>query len=181
MEEILTEEIMCTTIWNRLFYNEDLKEVLDEDEIRIRLVWANKDEEFPYMVHRLEDNPAEDWHIRDTIYYLDIWDYNQRVTRTYRILKHVKAALDQSWIGIFEQNYAFLQTYQPTVSSGHYAVVKPYGDDPEPLPDIVIGRLFYDNGDFIPEETQNIWHYATQWTLRFSRSPKELKSIIGVD
>ena len=178
MDVILTEEAMCTAIWYRLRDNEDMKDTVDGD-VRVRLVWANKKEQFPYMVHRLEDNPSDDWHIRDTTYYLDFWDYNERSTRIYTMIKHAKAALDRSWIGLFETSPAFLQTYQPMTGGYHYAVVKPYAG--EPKPDIIIGRLNYNFGDFIPEDTQNIWHYATQWNLRFSRSPKELKSIIGVD
>lgn len=166
MAEIITEDSITTAIWNKMHYDSEIQELVGRTEDIVHLVWAKKDNPLPYLVHRLVDRSTDHWTIRDCPYYLDIWDYNPQATRVYKLLSRVKELLDKSYVGFFNEG-----------EDPYFAVVKP--SKGEYMPDTVIGRVNYDTGDFIPEETEGIWHYATVWNIRFSRSPQEIQKIIG--
>lgn len=62
--------------------------------VRLYYVWAQTDAQLPYLVHRLENGPGEEWPLAEATYYLDLWDYSPNANRILSIRKRVVELLD---------------------------------------------------------------------------------------
>lgn len=151
-------------IWHELTADEELIELMDD--VRLRWVWAQPDEKMPYLVHRISSTQADPWVIRNGTYYLDIWDYHNLSDRILNTRKRCIELLDQSIIGLIEASSSFMSVTQPGNNETLY---------------LVAARMNLKTDGFIPEEVKNIWHYAMEFDLRYTRGIQEIKGIIGDD
>ena len=160
-----TEQALITAIWYRLRGDEELQSLMG-GEVKLRLMWAKKDDEFPYAVHRIESSDLEPWVMRDGTYYLDLWDYHQTAERISAMRSRSVRILDKSYIGLLDPSSTFMSVSQPAVG--------------EPIPIIIAARLNLTTSAMVPEETENIYHYALRFNMRHSRSIQEIEHLIGV-
>jgi hypothetical protein len=149
-------------LWYRVTQDDDLEVIMDKTP-ELYLVWAQKDAPMPYLVHRIDDNALDPWVMRSGTYHIDLWDYDQTATTVYAMRKRVIGLLDRAVIGYTDPNQGFF-------------VTQPFAG--EPIPILIAARLYLGNSGFIPEDTENIWHYAMTFNMRFTRSIQEIEEIL---
>ena len=97
-------------------------------------VWAKKDADFPYLVHRI-DMSYEDWNpVILCTYFIDVWSYSTNATEVVAIKNRIIALLD---------NRDSL-----TAETTNY-------------------HTWLQSETFVPESTDDIWHYAMQFDLKW--------------
>ena len=160
-----TEQALLTAIHQRITQDEVLKPlILNEDgTTRLKLLWAKKNEKFPYIVHSLDSRNLDPRVLREGTYYLDLWDYGQTATRIHEMRGQVIGILDESLIGLIDPNNSFLSVSQP--------------QNGEPRPILVAARLKLTTSGMIPEDTEGIWHLALQFSMRYTRSIQEIERL----
>lgn len=162
MSNIITEDALLSAIWYRLNEDTELNNIMSG--VRLGDTWVDENTEFPYLVHKLDSSVGDEFFILNNDYLLDFWDYNQLKTRILEMIGRVRGILNQSYIGFVDGDYS------------HMKVVQPWRDN-ENMPEVVVGRLFFDDGDFIGEDTKDIWHYASTWTIRATMTEQELQNL----
>lgn len=115
-------------------------------------VWAKDDAPMPYLVHRCDLRAIDDfWPMRQGTYLLDIWSCSDNGAEALAIRDRIMTLLeDQSW------NI----------------------DDGEGNRIITACRLWLQTEGFVPEMTDGIWHYVTQWNIRLYRT-RETANILA--
>ena len=157
-----TQSAIRYAVWYRLTQDEELKRLFG-GQVRMYPVWAPKDAPLPYIVHRLE-NDRVDAAVKNGRWYLDFWDYNPTAERIYAIAGRAIELMECSALGLVDSG------------SGYVWVCQAVQDQPR---DLLVAARFYllSDGD-VPEDTQNIWHYATTWNVRFSLSPAQIERLL---
>lgn len=88
------QESLLTAIYDLLTADGNLKSLFG-GEVRLFLVWAPPDAEFPYLVHRLDIRPLADWSPQSkNTYLLDIWSYSPSAKEILDIKERLLALLD---------------------------------------------------------------------------------------
>ena len=151
-----TERAILTAIYTHLANDTQLSAICSG--VRLGLVWAKKDETFPYFVHRLHTYARSDV-IFTGDYYLDFWDFRDTAAKIYDIRERIITLLDKAYI---------------VVNGDTYSVVR---SDGEMSGDLIVARLWLATGWLIPEDTEGIWHYASVFTMRFTRSLTEITNL----
>lgn len=173
------EQLIITALWFRFINDSVLQEIFNNSQVRIRHVWARKNERCPYLVHRLNtNNLPDDWVLRGGIYLLDFWDFSNTAEKIYKIKRRVIEILDKSVFGFLKNADYFYSGSQPVIGDTVFYITQPQKG--EPLPEVICGRFFWNTGDMIPEDTENIWHYATEWEVKFTRTKSEIEAIFGL-
>lgn len=115
-------------------------------------VWAKPDAAMPYMVHRIDLQAASDfWPIRQGTYLLDIWSSSEKIDEAMAIRDRIMTLLDEQCWDI---------------------------DDGEGNTVVTACRVWLQTEGFVPEQTDGIIHYVTQWNLRFYRT-REVNNILS--
>jgi hypothetical protein len=111
--------------------------------VRLYHLWGTEDAEMPYIVHRIDLRANEgEWVTRQGTYILDIWSSSDSGATALAIRDRVITLLDEL-------------NFNLTDGATHIADGC---------------RLWLQTEGFIPESADDIWHYATQWNLRFVRT-----------
>lgn len=157
-----TQSAIRYAVWYRLTQDEELKRLFG-GQVRMYPVWAPKDAPLPYIVHRLE-NDRVDAAVKNGRWYLDFWDYNVNAERIYAISGRAIELMECSVLGLVDSG------------SGYVWVCQAVQDQPKDL--LVAARFYLQSDGDVPEDTQNIWHYATTWNVRFSLSPAQIERLL---
>jgi len=133
------QEALLTYIYNLLTTDTGLKADMG-GTVRLALVWAKPDTEFPYLVHRIDVGPDAIGHIlRRATYYIDIWSDSPNASEVLAIREEIIGLLDE----------LEFDTASDEATRARF-------------------RLQTDS--FIPETEDGIWHYAIMFNLRFFRN-----------
>lgn len=126
----MTEDIqrgLLTSLHTLLTENNDLKAAMG-GTVRLYLVWAKPNAQFPYLVHRIDMGIEADWSpVARCTYYLDIWADSPNAEGILAIRKLIMTALDGLEFSTDETTecYLWIQTdgFVPEVEQGiwHYA------------------------------------------------------------
>ena len=123
-----TQKSLLTYIENLLTIDTDLQTAMG-GTVRLALVWAPPDYEFPYLVHRIDIGVDIFWPGRRAVYYLDIWSHSPNAEETLAIRKIIIELLDELEFSTAEVDRAdfYLQTDGFIVESEdgiwHYALM----------------------------------------------------------
>ena len=89
-----TQRALLETIYTKLTTDEGLMAAMG-GTVRLRAVWANPDEEFPYLVQQIDFTATEFWPIRKGTLYLDIWSHSENYRECLEIRRLVIGLLDE--------------------------------------------------------------------------------------
>lgn len=88
------QESLLTAIYNLLTNDATLKTKMG-GSVRLYLVWAPPDAEFPYLVHRIDISPLADWSPQSkNTYLMDIWSHSSSAEETLDIRERLMDLLD---------------------------------------------------------------------------------------
>lgn len=152
-----TEKAILTAIYTHLTSDSQLSSTCSG--VRLGLVWAKKDETFPYLVHRLQsyiDNPNVMYR---GDYYLDLWDHRDSASKIYDMRSRIIALLDRAYIVENGDTFTVVQS------------------DGEMSGGMILARLWLATGWMIPEDIEHIWHYSMLFTMRFTRAITEITNL----
>jgi len=123
-----TQVSLLTYLEARLTDDTDLQDAMG-GTVRLALVWAPPDYEFPYLVHRIDINVDPFWPARNSVYYLDIWSDSPNANEILAVRKIIIELLDELRFSTDEVDRAdlYLQTdgFIPESEDGiwHYAIM----------------------------------------------------------
>lgn len=160
-----TTQAIKYALWHKVRNDPELQGIFGSN-VRMHWIWAPTDAEFPYLTYRLSEQAGEAWVLQTGDLYIDVWDYHDNASRVEQIQLALKRLLDHSIIGLVDGGSSF-QLVQP-------AQIKPRDI-------LTICRIYMEFGEPIPDPTEGIWHYAFRFSMRFTRSLKEIQNFIGVD
>ena len=83
-------------IYYRLTQDPTLQQIMGGN-VRMRLVWAQPDEPFPYLVYRLDMAPVDSSGMSRATLWLDLWDMGSTATRIYQMRSRVVELLE-GWV-----------------------------------------------------------------------------------
>ena len=126
--------------------------------VRLRYDWAQKDETFPYLIHRFSLGSLEPWALRNGTYFINIWDYADTADRILQIRDRLIFLLDERLFSIDDNG-------EPTQLTAAERVI-----------DAV--RFYLDTDQPVDELEQNIWRHHLTFSVRFGRS-KEVRDILS--
>ena len=89
-----TQRALLEYIYTRLTGDATLKAAMG-GTVRLRATWAKPDEEFPYLVQRIEFNSTEFWPIRQGTLYLDVWSDSENYNECLEIRRLIIGLLDE--------------------------------------------------------------------------------------
>jgi hypothetical protein len=116
--------------------------------VRLYHLWGVEDATMPYIVHRIDLRANE----------------GEWVTRSGTYILDIWSSTDS---GV--ETLAIIDRIKTLFDELTFDIA----------PDIVTGcRMWLQTDGFIPENTEDIWHYATQWNLRFARAV-EISNIVS--
>jgi hypothetical protein len=119
--------------------------------VRLYHLWGVEDAVMPYLVHRIDLRANDgEWVTRSGTYILDIWSLSDSGAEALAIRDRVITLLE-------ELNF--------TLTDGATHIADGC-------------RIWLQTEGFIPESADDIWHYATQWNLRFARTA-EIANILN--
>jgi len=145
-------EGMLTAFWNMITTDAELQELLDR-KIKVFPSWAERDAQFPYIIHRFELNPLIPMALREASYFVHIWDYKDRADRLLQIRDHIIRIIDDKHFD---------------VNTNGQAIAPGTGRPGTLLAESV--RTFSDTEQFVQKEDQNIWQYVIVFHVRFGRT-----------
>ena len=157
-----TQSAIRYAIWYRLTQDPEMVRLFG-GQVPLHLVWAPKDAPLPYMVHRFQ-NDRVDTVIKNGRWYLDFWDYNANAERIYAISGRAIELMECSVLGLVDSGSEYVWVCQAVQ------------DAPRDL--LVAARFYLQSDGDVPEDTQNIWHYATTWNVRFTLSPAQIERLL---
>ncbi len=158
-----TQSAIRYAVWYRLTQDDKLKQLFS-GQVPLHLAWAPKDAPLPYMVHRFQ-NDRVDTIVKNGRWYLDFWDYNPNAERIYAIAGRAIELMEGAVLGLVDSG------------SGYVWVCQAIQQAPQDL--LVAARFYLQSDGDVPEDTQNIWHYATTWNVRFTLSPAQIERLIN--
>jgi len=124
-------------------------------KVRVRYDWGEKDEGFPYIVHRYQFHRVQSA-VRVGRYFVNMWDYNDTADRV--------LAMRDRFITLFdERSFSIDNLGQVTDFTCEKRVV-----------DAI--RFFLGQDEPIDEGEQNIWRQYLTFEVRYGRS-REIRNI----
>lgn len=100
------EGAIITLLYSAIKSNANLQALFSnhaDDQEWLYYVWAQRDAPFPYLVHRLDTDVALDTqNFENSVYYIDIWDYNTTVDRLWQIRSELTKLLEGMYANIPE-------------------------------------------------------------------------------
>ena len=152
-----TEKAILSAIYGHLESDSELDTICSG--VRLGLIWAPKDETFPYLVHRLTAYADYPGVVQRADYFLDLWDYGDSATKIYSMRERAVALLDKACIIQDGEGYAVVQS------------------DEEMSGELLLARLWLASFGLIPEDVDKIWHYSMTFSMRFTRSLTEITNL----
>jgi len=148
-----TGQAVRAAIYNRVTADATMKSVFGQSgTVYMYRVMAPQDSAFPYIVDRLAmSSPL--LHGTHT-YFLDLWYYGQSPVTVDSAVDRLKILLGGAADGV--------EGWRITT-----------GDS-----EIGGGIMHWFSGGYIPTDAENVWHYATQWSIRFGAA-RDISNIIG--
>lgn len=149
-------------VWYRLTGDPGLQALFEPLDIRYQVfpVWAAPDSPLPYIVHRFQHNRS-DTIFKDGSWYLDIWDYSPTVDRIHNIAQRVIDVMEGAILGVVNGEFV-------------------WAENGKELPNgfVLVGRFSLATDGDVPEDTKDIWHYATVWNVRWNLQPSEIERLL---
>lgn len=162
MISLETQTAIKNAIWRLVQSDKVLVDLFGQDEVPLYLTWAPRDAEMPYMVHRMQNRSEDPWVVRSAKYYLDIWHYGDTAAPLYQIAGRMTEILERAVLGLSESGgYTWVAQTTPTHDM------------------LVAARFFLVRDGDVPEPTENVWHYAMEFDIRYTRTIGQIERIIG--